>query len=107
MEKHLFARFRRPKPNSFHGSRPEIPDAAPGKPFLVPCLVLRASATDAKPYHDHRNQQPEEGKGNRDQAKSVHEPRLIEIAEVLIDEPEHPAEEHERYQFSQCVDHGS
>ena len=36
----------------------------------------------------------------------MHEPRLIKVIQVLINEPEHPTEEHERDQFSQSVNHG-
>ena len=50
--------------------------------------------------------QPEKGKGNRNQSKRVHEPRLVKVVQVLVDEPEHPAEEHEGNQFSQSVGHG-
>ena len=55
---------------------------------------------------DHWNQKPEEGKRHRDEAKRMHEPRFVEIVQILIDEPEHPAEEHKRDQFSQCINHG-
>ena len=36
----------------------------------------------------------------------MHEPRLAEIVKVLVYQPEHPAEEHEGDQLSECVYHG-
>ena len=80
--------------------------AAIGKPFLVPNPVLLDTAANSQLHDNHGNEQPKEGKGDRDQAKRVHEPRLVEVVQVLIDEPEHPAEEHKGDQFSQCVGHG-
>ena len=84
----------------------DVGDPTLRKPSPVARLILRTAAADAKPDHDHWNQQPKEGEYDYDHSKRMHEPRLAEIAQVLIDEPEHPAEEHESYEFSQCVDHG-
>ena len=56
---------------------------------------------------DHRDQEPEEGKGDRDEPERMHEPRLVEVVEILVYEPEDPAEEHKRNKFSQCVYHGA
>ena len=68
--------------------------------------VFRTAASDPEPHDDHRYQKPEKRKYDGDEAKRMHEPRLAEIVKVLVDEPEHPAEEHEGDQLSQRVYHG-
>lgn len=106
MGKYLLVGFNRHEFEVSGSDRPDVRAPALVEPFPVTCLVLRTSAADTTPDNHHWNQQPKEGECNRDQAKRVHEPRFAKIAQVLIDEPEHPSEEHECYQFSQCVSHG-
>ena len=57
-------------------------------------------------WHLFPMEMPEEGERDRDQAQCMHEPRLVQVAQVLIYEPEHPAEEHEGDQLSQGINHG-
>ena len=68
--------------------------------------VFRTAASDPEPHDDHGYQQPEKRKRDSDETKRMHEPRLAEITKVLVDQPEHPAEEHEGYQLSQRIYHG-
>jgi len=105
VETHLFARLK-VKPCVSCRTLANIGNPTLGQPLHVSDLILCVPTTNSKPYHDHRNQQPEEGECDCNHPKRMHEPRLVEIAKVLIDEPKHPAEEHKCYQFSQCVDHG-
>ena len=65
-----------------------------------------SSQKKAQFHDDHGYEQPEKGEGDRNQTKCVHEPRLVKVVQVVIDEPEHPAEEHKGNQFSQSVGHG-
>ena len=85
------------QPNLLRQTRTNRPHTAIGKPFLVPFPVLLETAANPQLHDDHGYEQPEKGKGDCDETKRVHEPRLVKVVQVLIDEPEHPAEEHKGY----------